>query len=118
MKKMIAFVIAGIVLGLGFMAWSVKRIEGSEYDKGRDIYENQCQMCHGPKGDGNGPAAAAFNPKPANFTDPKFWKQKDVGKTVTDTIEHGHGSMPPIGLSPDQIKAVIDYISHTFRPRR
>jgi mono/diheme cytochrome c family protein len=116
MKKMIAFFAVGMVLGLGFMAWNVKGIEASEYQRGKDIYENKCQMCHGPKGDGNGPAAAAFNPKPSNFTDPKFWKQKDVGKTVTDAIEHGHGSMPPIGLSPDQIKAVIDYLSYAFKP--
>jgi mono/diheme cytochrome c family protein len=114
MKKMIFFA-AGMVLGLGFMAWNVKGIQPSEYQLGKDIYENKCQMCHGSKGDGNGPAGAAFNPKPANFTELKFWKQKDVGKTVTDTIEHGHGLMPPIGLSPDQIKAVIDYIAHTFK---
>jgi mono/diheme cytochrome c family protein len=116
MKKMIAFFAAGMVLGLGFTAWNVKGIEASEYQRGKDIYENKCQMCHGLKGDGNGPAAAAFNPKPANFTVPNFWKQKDVDKMITNAIEHGHGMMPPMGLNPDQIKAVMDYIAHTFKP--
>jgi mono/diheme cytochrome c family protein len=116
MKKIIIFVIAGMVLGL--VIWNIQAIEASEYKQGKDIYEDRCQMCHGPKGDGNGPAAAAFHPKPANFTDPKFWEQKNVNKTITDTIEHGHGLMPPIGLNPNQIKAIIDYLSHTFRPRR
>jgi mono/diheme cytochrome c family protein len=116
MKNMIAFFAAGMVLGLAF--WNIRGIEASEDNQGRSIYENKCQMCHGPKGDGNGPAAAAFNPKPASFTDSKFWKQKDIDKTITNTIEHGHGIMPPISLNPGQIKAVIDYISHTFRPSR
>jgi mono/diheme cytochrome c family protein len=118
MKKMIVFFAAGMALGLGFMPLDVRGIEANEYNKGKDLYENKCQMCHGLKGDGNGPAAAGFHPKPANFTDSKFWKQKNINKIITDTIEHGHGSMPPVGLSPDQIKAVIDYISHRFRPRR
>jgi len=116
MKKMIACFAVGMVLGLGFAAWCVRGIEASEYLRGKDIYENKCQMCHGPKGDGNGPAAAAFNPKPANFTDPKFWEQKNVNKIIIDAIEHGHGLMPPVSLSPDQNKAVIDYISHMFKP--
>lgn len=73
-------------------------------------------MCHGADGKGNGPASASFNPRPVNLTDPKFWQQKEINKTITDTIEHGHGMMPPMGLKPDQIKAVIDYLSHTFKP--
>ncbi len=114
MKKLVVFLAAGMVLGLAF--WNIRGIEASEYNQGRDIYENKCQMCHGPKGDGNGPAAAAFHPKPANFTSIKFWEQKDVNKTITNTIEHGHGLMPPINLNPDQIKAVIDYLSHAYKP--
>ena len=113
MKGMIVFIIVGMVLGS--VLFSFKGVEASEYSQGKDIYENKCQMCHGPKGDGKGPAAAAFNPKPTNFNDSKFWKQKDVNKIITDTIEHGHGMMPPMGLNPDQIKAVTDYLSHAFK---
>jgi mono/diheme cytochrome c family protein len=114
MRRMFAFVIAGLVLGLGF--WNIRGIEASDYQRGKDIYENKCQMCHGLKGDGNGPAAAAFHPKPTSFTDSKFWKQKDIDKTITRTIEHGRGMMPPMGLNPDQMKAVIDYLSYAFKP--
>ena len=115
MKKMIAFVIAGMFLGLG--VWNTKTIGASEYEPGRKIYENNCQICHGVKGDGNGPAAAAFHPKPANFTSPKFWQQKDVDKLIADTVENGHGMMPSISLKPNEIKAVIEYISQGFKPR-
>ena len=38
--------------------------------KGEPQFKNMCVACHGEKGDGNGPAGAALNPKPGNFTDP------------------------------------------------
>jgi cytochrome c553 len=38
--------------------------------KGEATYKTMCVSCHGEKGDGNGPAGAALNPKPTNFTDP------------------------------------------------
>ena len=51
---------------------------------GKKIYSTICFTCHGVNGDGKGPAAAALNPPPANFTDKKlmdtmtdgelFWK--------------------------------------------
>jgi mono/diheme cytochrome c family protein len=88
---------------------------GDEYERGKTLYENKCQMCHGTDGKGNGPAAAAFHPKPADFTNPDFWKRKDIDKFITDTIENGHGLMPAFNLKPDEIKAIIDYVSHTFR---
>jgi cytochrome c553 len=37
--------------------------------KGEANYKTLCVACHGEKGDGNGPAGAALNPKPTNFTD-------------------------------------------------
>lgn len=36
----------------------------------RTLYAAQCASCHGDAGAGDGPAAAALTPKPANFTDP------------------------------------------------
>lgn len=37
--------------------------------KGATHYKTLCVSCHGEKGDGNGPAGAALNPHPTNFTD-------------------------------------------------
>lgn len=37
--------------------------------KGEATYKMMCVSCHGEKGDGNGPAGAALNPKPTNFGD-------------------------------------------------
>lgn len=55
-------------------------------DKGKASFNVNCAACHGEKGDGTGPAAAALNPKPRNFaTDPfkQGDKLEDVFKTAT-----------------------------------
>ncbi len=36
--------------------------------RGRFVYEQECINCHGPLGDGNGPAARYLLPRPFNFT--------------------------------------------------
>lgn len=37
--------------------------------KGEATFKTMCVSCHGEKGDGSGPAGAALNPHPTNFTD-------------------------------------------------
>jgi cytochrome c oxidase cbb3-type subunit II len=37
-------------------------------DQGRKVYQEFCINCHGPMGDGQGPAAPYMNPPPLNFT--------------------------------------------------
>lgn len=37
--------------------------------KGKQIFEQRCQSCHGAKGFGNGPLAANLNPPPTSFQD-------------------------------------------------
>jgi mono/diheme cytochrome c family protein len=113
-KKILAYIMVIIFLPTT-MLWA-KSAEENRFDQGKNLYDNKCQICHGADGKGNGPAASSFNPRPVNLTDPKFWQQKDVDKTIINTIKHGHGMMPPMGLSSDQIKAVIDYMSHAFKP--
>lgn len=34
---------------------------------GRELYMNQCQVCHGATGRGDGPAGLSLNPRPADF---------------------------------------------------
>jgi high-affinity iron transporter len=38
--------------------------------KGQVKFKELCSSCHGETGKGDGPASAALNPKPANFSDP------------------------------------------------
>jgi len=40
----------------------------ADVEAGRVVYERWCALCHGEKGDGNGPAAPFLMPKPRDFT--------------------------------------------------
>jgi mono/diheme cytochrome c family protein len=46
-------------------------------EKGKSLFEINCQTCHGEKGIGNGPGSAGLNPKPANLTSNEVQKQSD-----------------------------------------
>ncbi len=112
MKKILIFVLTCTFLMGVFAAGQGAR--GSEYDQGKKLYSEKCYLCHGHKGDGNGPGAVAFSPRPANFTDPKFW-QKFNDEMISETVRKGHGMMPAFDLSADQIKAIIDYLKAAFK---
>jgi mono/diheme cytochrome c family protein len=42
--------------------------------RGKQLFVQNCQMCHGPEGKGDGPAGMALNPRPRNFVEGK-WKK-------------------------------------------
>ena len=115
MKGIFVSMFAGLFLGVAFLG--AESTKGNEYAQGKKLYTDKCQICHGVNGRGDGPAASALSPKPANFTDPKFW-QGDVDKKITDTIENGHGMMPAFNLKPGETKGIIDYLTQTFKPTR
>ncbi|MCC6159478.1 MAG: cytochrome c [Deltaproteobacteria bacterium] len=55
--------------------------------KGAAPYKTYCFSCHGEKGDGNGPAGAALNPKPRAFTDKAYMSgltDEQLLKVITD----------------------------------
>lgn len=39
-----------------------------DFDQGKSFYQDNCYVCHGELGDGNGPRAYFIFPKPRNFT--------------------------------------------------
>jgi mono/diheme cytochrome c family protein len=56
--------------------------------KGKTIFSINCASCHGATGQGDGPAAAALNPKPRNFTE-GYWKYGGGLARVARTITEG-----------------------------
>jgi len=83
----------------------------SGQQKPEEIFKTVCANCHGPKGKGDGPAGVAFNPRPADFADPAFWKTH-TDSVMINSITNGKGMMPPFGGTYDQatIKGLVAYI--------
>ena len=81
--------------------------------KGKEIYDKKCALCHGVEGDGKGLAGGGLNPKPTNF-------KESHGEGMTDgehfwKIATGRGPMPSYEkeLTAEERWHVINYI-HTF----
>lgn len=87
----------------------------------KGAYGTVCATCHGPAGAGDGPGAAALNPKPANFGDAAFWASRSDDQLVK-VIREGGASVGKSALMPawgglyneTQAKALVDYIK-TFK---
>jgi mono/diheme cytochrome c family protein len=112
MKRILLFL--GIAAFVGILLASLTTVRAAEYDKGMKLYNDKCRFCHGIKGEGNGPAADSLSTRPTDFTNPKFWNN-DVDKTITDTVTKGKGIMPSFDLKLDEIKEIINYMSHVFK---
>ena len=112
MKRLLVITFAAMLLGSGFL--EITKAQGGEFDRGKSLYNSKCMICHGANGKGDGPAAAALSPQPKDFARPEFWKG-DVDKKIADTVRNGLGPMPAFSLSDDEIKAIIGYMSHTFK---
>jgi len=61
-----------------------------------NVYTTLCSTCHGMNGSGDGPAAAAFNPKPANYASAEFQKSVTDEEIAKAIVEGG----PAVGKSP------------------
>ena len=78
-------------------------------DAGKKSVETNCASCHGPQGKGDGPAAAALNPKPANWQSDKVKKESD-GELFWK-ITNGRGPMPPWKHLPEKERwQIVNYI--------
>lgn len=79
-------------------------------ERGQQIYTNQCAICHGEAGKGNGPAGAAFNPSPADLTSEEFHEQSEGA--IFWKIREGRGAMPGFKNSLDEKKlwSIVYYI--------
>jgi caa(3)-type oxidase subunit IV len=56
---------------------------------GKELFQVQCIACHGPEGKGDGPAAAALNPHPRNFTSAEGWVNGRKHTMVFKTLKEG-----------------------------
>ena len=113
-KAALVCALAGMFFAFSLMWSSPAASEGD--DQGKTLFESKCALCHGKSGNGQGPASASLNPPPADFSNPDFWHRMNENK-IADTIRNGHGMMPAFDLKPEQINAIIGYMSHTFKKK-
>jgi mono/diheme cytochrome c family protein len=78
---------------------------------GDQVYKERCVLCHGPLGKGDGPGAAALNPKPRNHTDGAYMNAR-TDEQLLEVIRTGKGNMPAWGkiLTEEQIQAVLKHV--------
>lgn len=94
----------------------------ADYSKGFDgyrIFKNNCTLCHGEDGSGNGPLASKLSEKPADLSDnDKLSKRSDhdLFRIIEGTAPHGQvgNEMPKWGLSLPQteINSLVSYIRY------
>ena len=78
-------------------------------EQGGKLAQVNCVTCHGAKGKGDGAAAVALNPKPADWTSKRV--QDETDGELFWKISNGRGAMPPWKHLPEQDRwALIRYI--------
>ena len=82
----------GMAAGWVAMAISVRAGEAAlpadtgSVEAGQAVYQQHCSACHGPQGDGSGPASVWLFPRPRNFSAGLF-KIKSTPGTALPTDE-------------------------------
>jgi mono/diheme cytochrome c family protein len=106
-----AVVAVTAVLALGGSVWAQgpwqapaaekgKKSPGGNAANGKKLADVNCVSCHGASGKGDGPAAAALNPKPADWTSAKV--QSESPGELFWKISNGRGPMPPWKHLPEK----------------
>lgn len=78
-------------------------------EQGEKVAKINCVACHGAQGKGDGAAAVALNPKPADWTSSRV--QSETDGELFWKISNGRGPMPPWKHLPENDRwALIRYI--------
>ena len=77
--------------------------------QGKKVADVNCASCHGAKGKGDGAAAVALNPKPADWTSKKLQAESDG--EIFWKLSTGRGAMPSWKFLPENDRwALVGYI--------
>ncbi|MCC6277587.1 MAG: c-type cytochrome [Oligoflexia bacterium] len=90
----------------------LRAVTDDQVAKGKVLYANNCASCHGATGGGDGPGAAALNPKPRNFLSGE-WKYGSSPTRIFTTITNGvkgTGMSSYSGMSVEERYALVHYV--------
>lgn len=113
-----------ILWASAFAADGLPEVSFARYMHGKYVFERNCILCHGARGDGKGEMAASLSPKPRSFREGMFkFRSTPTGKLPTDddlrhTIRHGL-SGTAMGmfsqLQSEDVESVIAYVKSFSR---
>jgi mono/diheme cytochrome c family protein len=113
----VSLVLSGVALAQG--PWTAPPAEKTKkspvasspkaVEQGKKLAQVNCATCHGASGKGDGAAAAALTPKPADWTSAKV--QGETDGELFWKIANGRGAMPPWKHLPENDRwALVQYI--------
>ncbi len=117
------------VASLAFVAGTVSQplalhpVQEVDLELGKEIYQSQCEPCHGAQGKGDGPAARFLETTPRDLTSGRWLYVEEVTlEQVADIVKDGVGDteMEPFGelLLEEEIIAVAAYVIAEFASER
>ncbi len=82
---------------------------------GEALYKRSCQMCHGPAGLGDGPAAKTLKGKLPSLADKALMAKMtdaDIHEQVSNGKKSEIGNMPAMAkrLKPEEITDIVNYV--------
>ena len=97
----------------------VPKVTPAMLAQGKQLFTTTCVACHGEKGDGTGPAAAALTPKPRNFVTENF-KNGDKPEQIFKTIGEGitGTGMASFSYMPEGDRWALAHYVTTLRPAK
>jgi len=85
-----------ITAGIAALCLFSAQAGAADVEAGKAKFQQLCAVCHGPTGEGDGPTAAALNPKPRALSDSE-WQASVDDAYLAKIIKEGG---PAVGLSP------------------
>jgi mono/diheme cytochrome c family protein len=99
---------------LGILALTAPGFGQQGEPAGGKLYRDYCALCHGEQGDGRGIAAPSMGRKLNDFRSTAFWSDRS-DKKIIQVILKGQGRMPAQSVSPEEAKAIVEYMQTTFK---
>ncbi len=94
-----------------------KAVAATPVALGKKIFEENCRVCHGDRGNGAAWTNTVLDPPPRNFTSPQS-RRILTRERMLASVTHGRKGTAMMSfsnrLSSSEINAVVDFISATF----